>query len=118
MDQDADESAVISSEKRDSDMADELDALRLSTEAKLLIVNLACGCTVHKKSGGAPGIVFLPPLGPIPRSPGQAADSVIDELLDCDLVHLFGETFPAPCKLTPMGEAYYDRFLKNGATHI
>ena len=99
-------------------MADELDALLLSTGAQLLIVDLACGCTVHKTSGGAPGIVLPPPCGPIPRSRGQVADSFINELLECNLVHLFGETFPAPCRLTFMGEAYYDRFLKNPAIQI
>ena len=92
-------------------MAEELDSLTLSTGAQLLIYDLANGCIVSRTGRGAPSIVIPRPDGPIPKTKGQISDSVIQKLLDHGLVHLFGETSPQPCKLTLMGEAYYERFL-------
>ena len=50
------------------------------------------------------------------RSRGPVADVFIQELLRHGLAHLFGETAPQPCRLTSMGEAYYERFLKTPVT--
>ena len=95
-------------------MVDELDPLQLSTEAQKLIVDLVYGCALTKTSGGAPGILNLPSCGPIPRPMAQVKDSVIEELLRYNLLHLLRDGFPTPCNLTPTGEDYFRRHLESG----
>jgi hypothetical protein len=94
-------------------MADELDELILSTAAQLLIFDLGTHCTATRSRGGAPCVVMQRPGWPIPKTKGQVSDSAVDELATHGLIEFVGETFPQPFRLTLMGEAYFDRFLKH-----
>ncbi len=89
----------------------ELDELRLSTGAQLLVFDLASGCTATRSGGGAPCIVMRLPGAPKPRTRGQVSDSAVQKLLTNGLAELLGEGPRQPCKLTAKGEAYYQRHL-------
>lgn len=94
-------------------MSDDFSNLMVTTGAQGIIFDLANGCTVSRSGRGAPAIALSRLDGPLLRSRGPVDDVFIQELLNKGLAHLLGETPPQPCKLTPMGEAYYERFLKS-----
>jgi hypothetical protein len=79
----------------------------------MLIFDLATLCTGTRFYDGGPGIVIPRLVDPIPKTKGQVRDSTVDELSANGLIEFVGGTFPQPFRLTPMGEAYFDRFLKH-----
>lgn len=96
----------------------EPDALVLSIAAQKLIFDLANGCAAMRIGRRARCVTMRRPGGPALKTQGQVDDSAVEELAENKLVHFFGETFPQPFGLTPFGEAYYERFLKNASTQL
>lgn len=95
----------------------EPDELTLSAEAQRLLIDLNSGWTVTRSSGRKDCVVMpdygKQQRGSLPLTKGQAPDSALQELLDGGLIEVVGETFPQPCGLTDMGEAYYKRHLSH-----
>lgn len=74
--------------------------------AALLISDIADSCTVYPGKYGIPAIVMPVPGNPMPRTRGQVAESVVEELRKLGLI-------AQDCSLTDEGREYYRQHLQN-----
>ena len=81
-----------------------MDETRVSTEAEMLITDMAHGCTIHRSKGGVPCSV-IPPHGYIPTTKGQVSDATIGELSAHGLIS-------TQYTLSDDGSAYDKRYLE------
>lgn len=78
--------------------------------------DLADGCFVSQSGDSA--VIVTQPVGMgLPRTGGLVDVKVIQELLEDRLVKL-SATNPAHYKLTPVGNAYFERFLRERARKL
>jgi hypothetical protein len=82
----------------------------VSTEAQSIVSDLGNGHHVWRASPASSWTVLPVVSGAIVMSHSPLSHSLVDELMEAGLVHLFGET-QQDCRLTPKGEWYYENVL-------